>query len=226
MAIQTVEERWVARHGAGTIEVLRRTLAPGNDVLPWSPPEVHPSDGFRTAVVGGSALDFEVPLVASLGRALTAVTLAYEQGSAVSLPLGANLLPAIGSVPDGIRTRDLPEQTGLSREAISMALRWLERAGLAGSGGAHAASLTDAGRRALADHERRIESIDDAELRGALESIVSRPEILALGLRPPDDGWRSKPPYLAQTRRLLADPLGTLPRHPMVLHRGGWPDGS
>ena len=32
--------------------------------------------------------------------------------------------------------------------------------------------------------------------------------------------------YLAQTEAMLEDPTGTLPHYPMVLHRGGWPDGS
>jgi hypothetical protein len=31
---------------------------------------------------------------------------------------------------------------------------------------------------------------------------------------------------LAQTERVLADPAGALPHRPMVLHRGGFPDGS
>ena len=25
---------------------------------------------------------------------------------------------------------------------------------------------------------------------------------------------------------ILADPIAALPHHPMVLHRGGWPDGA
>jgi hypothetical protein len=29
-----------------------------------------------------------------------------------------------------------------------------------------------------------------------------------------------------QTAARLGNPLGTLPQHPMVLHRGGFPDGS
>jgi hypothetical protein len=32
--------------------------------------------------------------------------------------------------------------------------------------------------------------------------------------------------YLAQTERILAGPFTGLPRHPIVLHRGGPPDGS
>ncbi len=39
-------------------------------------------------------------------------------------------------------------------------------------------------------------------------------------------GAAHDPAYVAQTRRPIADPTGALPWHPMVLHRGGWPDGS
>jgi hypothetical protein len=28
------------------------------------------------------------------------------------------------------------------------------------------------------------------------------------------------------SQRIVADPRGRLPHHPMVRHRGGWPDGS
>ena len=33
-------------------------------------------------------------------------------------------------------------------------------------------------------------------------------------------------PYLRQTTAVLDDPGAALPHYPMVLHRGGWPDGS
>jgi len=50
---------------------------------------------------------------------------------------------------------------------------------------------------------------------------------LALGLEPYPDGWRAeRTPYRAQTEAMLADPVSALPRYPMVLHRGGWPDGN
>jgi hypothetical protein len=32
--------------------------------------------------------------------------------------------------------------------------------------------------------------------------------------------------YAAQTEAFIHDPRGALPHDPMVLHRGGWPDGS
>jgi hypothetical protein len=66
----------------------------------------------------------------------------------------------------------------------------------------------------------------DRALRAALQRIVEQPDALAAGLVPPAGGWRGEKPYRAQTERMLADPLAAIPWHPMVLHRGGWPDGS
>ena len=54
-------------------------------------------------------------------------------------------------------------------------------------------------------------------LREALERLVSEPGRAQLfaGLEPPPGGWR------AGVRA-----KDTLPHYPMVLHRGGFPDGS
>ena len=62
-------------------------------------------------------------------------------------------------------------------------------------------------------------------LRAALERILDHPELPA-GLKPYADGWRARKPYAHRTHAVLADPRGRLPHCPMVLHRGGWPDGS
>ena len=62
-------------------------------------------------------------------------------------------------------------------------------------------------------------------LRSSLEHVLDHPE-LPSGLRPPPNGWRGSPSYAAHTEAVLSDPRGALPHHPMVLHRGGWPDGS
>lgn len=107
-----------------------------------------------------------------------------------------------------------------------MATGFLERRGLAESGLQRSITLTAAGRAALGDYRARATAGEDQVLRAALDAVVSRREALAEGLVPPPGGWRGEKPYLAQTRRVLADPAAALPWQPMVLHRGGWPDGS
>jgi hypothetical protein len=52
-------------------------------------------------------------------------------------------------------------------------------------------------------------------MREALEQVTGDQARLAAGLEPPPGGWR------ASLRR-----RATLPHYPMVLHRGGFPDGS
>jgi len=86
--------------------------------------------------------------------------------------------------------------------------------------------LLATGAEALDAYRSRAFAEDDHALRSALGAVLDQTEALAAGLAPPDGSWRQRRPYLAQTRRLLADPTSALPWHPMVLHRGGWPDGS
>ncbi|HUP17261.1 MAG TPA: hypothetical protein VM848_14570 [Acidimicrobiia bacterium] len=57
------------------------------------------------------------------------------------------------------------------------------------------------------------------------ERILDHSELPA-GLTPYPNGWRASKPYADRTQALLADPRWQLPHCPMVLHRGGWPDGS
>jgi hypothetical protein len=88
--------------------------------------------------------------------------------------------------------------------------------------------LTPAGEELLAEQRRlhtRLEERWDARLRRSLERILAHPDLSA-GLQPYPGGWRSSKPYAQQTEAVLADPPGHLPHYPMVLHRGGWPDGS
>ena len=136
------------RFGADVVDALRTALLGLVTPMPWSPPEVHPSDGFRTHVVdGGESVDSERPLAALLGQVLTADTLDFEQEAAVSLPLGANLLRIIDS--GVVRTRDLPPLTGISKEGIAMAVGHLHPRGLAVRASDHKIRLTPRGLDAL-----------------------------------------------------------------------------
>ncbi|HTF42562.1 MAG TPA: hypothetical protein VK641_01620 [Terriglobales bacterium] len=90
--------------------------------------------------------------------------------------------------------------------------------------------LTPKGRRAQAAYHQFTRSIEQrwqtsfgknriASLRGALEHLAGEPtrqlSPLFRALEPYSDGWRASVP-----RR------ESLPHYPMVLHRGGFPDGS
>ncbi|MGB7053009.1 MAG: hypothetical protein WBG41_15705 [Acidimicrobiales bacterium] len=144
--------------------------------MPWSPPEVHPSDGFYTHVVDGPRTGGP-GLLAPLGQALTAFTLQHEEGARVSLPTGANTLRVIDA--DRVQIRDLPRLSGVYKEAATMAAKYLERKGLAEIQSDRSITLTAAGRDALSDYRKRAARPRDKGLRASLNAILSEREVLA-----------------------------------------------
>jgi hypothetical protein len=223
--LAAVEARWQARFGPEVVAGLRKALFPYAHDMPWSPPEVHPSDGFFTHVAPGARPEprEDAPLASLMGQALTALTLEHERGAEVSLPLAANVMRVIG--PGTVPLRELPSQAGISKEAVAMAVNFLVRRRLAEQVD-RSVKLNAVGLDALDGYQVRVTRSRDEPLQAALEAVLSRREVLATGLEPLPGCWRGEKPYLAQTRRVLADLPGALPWHPMVLHRGGWPDGS
>ena len=213
--IAEVEERWQRRFGTTTISSLLTALAPFDAGVPWAPPEVRGTDGFRTNATNVAA-PADAPFVVRLGRALVALTLEYERESKVSAPLGANVLRVAGA----------PQRAGISKEAVAMGESYLVRRGLARRTSERTLALTSSGRAARDDYTARVAARDDNELRAALTGLLEQTDALSAGLVPPSGCWRGEKPYAAQTERLIADPTAALPWHPMVLHRGGWPDGS
>ena len=135
--------------------------------------------------------------------------------------------------PEGTRLRELPALTGTSRESVRWALGILTRADLAAeepdpaAGRGKIARLTRPGLDTQGLHHELADDIqrrwDDrftpavtGALRAALEPLAAgQPPPLFGGLEPYPDNWR------ASVRR-----PATLPHFPMVLHRGGYPDGS
>jgi DNA-binding MarR family transcriptional regulator len=172
-------------------------------------------------------------LSALLSKVLMMFTLDFERETRLSLPISANTLRVLGEEP--LRLRDLPRLTGVSKEAVSMSLGLLKRTGCAviepdpSATRGQVSRLTPKGqkaqdnyRRVLAETEARwAERFGDAgleRLRNALEGIVGAPggpSPLLKAIEPYPEGWwaSGKRPEI-------------LPHYPMVLHRGGWPDGA
>jgi hypothetical protein len=127
---------------------------------------------------------------------------------------------------DGTQQRDLPRLSGVSKEAITAAVGFLKRQGYA-TVESTVVRLTDKGLKAQAEHERLSKKLVQRWRKEVDVDKLMKGHQLALGLQPYPDGWRAgRNPYRAQTQAILADPAGALPQYPMVLHRGGYPDGS
>jgi hypothetical protein len=250
-----VDRRWERRFGAGAVGDLRdpllviaSELGPG---MPLYLPMVVYSDGMRTSYrdLAGSGLPMppvaERDLSALLSAVLLAFTVEYESLSRLPLPIGANVLRVIDD--GGVRVADVPLLGGVSSEGVSSALGFLERHGYVEIGPdpsgrpGKVVRPTERGRQARDGRPRLAAKVEQGwrdrfgageidRLHEALSRMLAsrsdgRPT-LALGLEPYPEGWRSRGRYLAQTRAVLRDPARSLPRHPMVLHRGGYPDGS
>lgn len=136
----------------------------------------------------------------------------------------------------GVRVRDLQRRAGVSKEAIKMATGILAKRGFIVIDPDPAAARTKLvrptprGQAARAAYLQRIGAVEERwrerfgednirKLRESLERLVvdgtSQGSPLFLGLKPNPDGWRASVPKPE-----------TLPHFPMVLHRGGYPDGS
>jgi len=234
-----IEGRWRDRFGAETIDELRASLEEVVDrvdvELPEFVPIVDGKDGLAAGLLSPqerAAPPLAAPLTVLLTHVLLAYTVEFERGSELSLPLAENVVRVVG---DGIDVRELPLSAGVSKEAIGMALTFLTKNGYV-TVGQKRVQLTSGGREVRAALPHRHREVEDdwaarfragdlRRLRAALRPVLDDPR-LRDGLRPHPAGWRATKRYLAHTEAMLADPRSGLPAYPMVLHRGGWPDGS
>jgi hypothetical protein len=244
-SVGAVEQRWDRRFDSREVDDLRGSLMAIHDRLGVAMPRFLPVLSARglfagpVVALGTSDGRSERDLPTLLSRVLLAYTLDYEQGCSVSLPIAANVLRVLGREPTPITS--LPLATGVSNEAVSMALTWLAREGYADvapdpSGRGKAVAATDAGSEAQSCHGRRLAEVEAAwderfgrdivgTLRTCLAAILDNPS-LPDALVTPAGGWRAGGPYKARTAAFVDDPRASLPQSPIVLHRGGWPDGS
>jgi len=240
--IPAIENRWRERFGSQAIDELRSTLievaaqldANLPDCMPIlmyglvdQPPKLSNSSPSAANLAG-------LALPALLARVLLAFSLDFEREAEVSLAISANILRVIDDT--GTRVGDLPVRSGVSKEAIAMALGYLTKRGYAvvepearGSR-IKVARLTPSGILAQDAYRKLTASIEQRWVKrfgaGVIENLRTSLEALASdgtadrsplfrGLAPHPEGWRAK----------VRMP-STLPHYPMVLHRGGYPDGS
>lgn len=241
-----IESRWCERFGAEAVEALREVLREALEAiagrLDASLPDVLPILGYGLfSKEPDAAKDAPEPAAAKerslpelLSKVLLAFALEFERESEVSLAIAANVLRFAEGA--GVRVKDLPRLSGVSKEAIATAMSFLEGHGYAEVKAEAMGSrvkvleLTANGRAARQLYTRLVWEIEERwrarfrsetvqRLRGALEQLAFKfatgQSPLMSGLRPRPDCWRASLPAPE-----------TLPHYPMILHRGGFPDGS
>jgi hypothetical protein len=232
-----IEERWRERFGGLEVDSLRGALGSVVRDLDRGLPDCMPILGYGMVCRGpkaklGPQEDVEegVALPALLARVLLAFALEFERESQLSLAICANVVRVMNEA--GVKVRDLPLDSGVSKEGVSMALGVLRKwklADQAKEGAWQVVRLTATGMEARGVYEAGLLRIEARwterygerieRLRAALEPIVGDGTAggspLFQGIEPYPDGWRAK----ARRPKLL-------PHFPMVLHRGGYPDGS
>lgn len=213
-----IESRWAARFD---VRALRAALEPFDDpALPSALPVVWREGAESRLRLWERTAPLD-DIGSLLSRVLLKFTLRFEELSTVPLQLNANVLRVVPAP-----AKDLAALAGVSKEAAAGSISPLRDRGLIAELPDRSVAPTERGRRAQADYPKLLAAVEKEwgnpdTLRNTLAGID-----LAAGLTPYADGWRAHAPYLKQTERVLADPRAALPQYPMVLHRGGYPDGS
>jgi hypothetical protein len=216
-----IERRWRARFGETKIDRLCETLEAAVRQLGAELPDSLPILGYGLFSNEIGAAGFhERSLPGLLSKVLLAFALEFEKQSDVSFAISATVLRLFDQesivVQESILVRDLSGLSGVSKEAIATSINFLVKHGYAqieSSGRTKAVGLMTKGYR-VRDRYREQTAVTGFEnVREALKDLTS--ESLLRGLEPYPDGWRASVPR----------PV-VLPHYPMILHRGGFPDGS
>ena len=243
--LAVIEKRWQQRFGNGDIGELRKSLLALVNQLDPNLPDCLPILGYglfsrQPAKQRQKPLQpmhddtASLSLPSLLSKVLLAFAIEFESESDVSLAVCANVLRLAGA--DATPLRDLPRLAGVSKESIAMAMTFLTKRRYAVVKTASPGSrmkmieLTPLGHRARNTYFQLLPAIEHRwqaqfgeeiirTVRNSLGRLAdehaTNPSPLFRGLEPYPDGWRAA----------VSRPEG-LPHYPMVLHRGGYPDGS
>lgn len=236
-----IEQRWRERYGTkeiGRLEMALQALIDRFDDRPtplYLPDVTSRNEMFTIPPPAiGTSSTGPRPLFALISRALLEFTIDFEAESGVSLPIAANTLRVLGAEPTPVR--DLPEHAGVSKEGTAQALTVLGRHDLVivdpvPDGRGKQVRLTPKGLTAQAEYHDRLDEVESIwrssfgdgpveslartlmAMVGDTDNLTNSP--LAVAVAPPPGLWRASRP-----------PPNSLPFHPMVIGRGGWPDAS
>ena len=239
-----IEQRWRERFGSAQIDQLRQSLSALVNQLDVDLPDCLPilNYGLFTTLPNPQPLSAEnaanlsadLPLSALLSKVLLAFALEFERESDLSLAISANVVRVLDE--KSVLIRDLPLLTGVSKASINTSLNYLQKQGFViietvpATGRGKQVRLTQKGQTAQNSYQYRVGVIERRwqarfsknlilVLKDALTALDSAPDVqkppLFRGLQPYPDGWRA---FVGRPE--------VLPDYPMVLHRGGFPDGS
>ncbi|MGB7171542.1 MAG: hypothetical protein WBD32_21225, partial [Acidobacteriaceae bacterium] len=132
-----IEERWRTRFGDLTVRNLRKALTAMLRMLPEGLPDCMPilhyglvTEGPEPEMRGRSPQESELenlPLPVLLARILLTLALEFEEESPLSLAICANILRVLES--EGTLVARVPAMSGVSKEAVAMAVGFLQRHG-------------------------------------------------------------------------------------------------
>jgi DNA-binding MarR family transcriptional regulator len=239
---KVIEDRWRERFGDDAINRLGESLSAIVSQIDLELPHGLPILGYglysqipeNTQSSPGESVIAKLPLASLLSQVLLWFAVEFERESPVSLAISANVLRLLSE--EGARASDLPRLASVSKEVIATSLSFLTKRGYAAMKPTTAASrakvivLTAKGRAAHVKYRELISDIEERwqsrygakavlNLRESLEQVADGPSgqnsPLLGRLEPYANSWRASSPNLEG-----------LPHYPMVLHRGGFPDGS
>jgi hypothetical protein len=132
-----IEERWRQRFGSKVIDALCTRLADVTAALDPRLPDFLPvlGDGLFTEIYREKASakssprqdrvdsNFADSLPSMLSKVLVSIALDFEKDWPISLSVAANVLRVL--TEQGLAIRDLPQLSGVSKEAIAFATGWL-----------------------------------------------------------------------------------------------------
>ncbi len=237
--VNEIEGRWQVRFGKDEIEQLKQALksiiATYDRPLPHYYPVLNHKDGMYTLDPDQPDCDptHQLALPYLLSQAHQLFTLEAEKTSALSLAIRGNVLRVLEQEP--IAKKLLPNRSGISKEALSMSINYLIKKGFVieepvTTGRGKAVRLTEQGYQEKCKYSQILNDVEAIWVKKTSTQQVSALKTAVLKLMRHDENgipllsqglvvhpplWRAKEP-----KRTV------LPHHPMVLYRGGWPDGS